>query len=129
MKYYIETTLHTDYESAIAKTKEVLKSEGFGVLSTIAIDEKFNEKLNIDFRNYTILGACNPPLAYEALQHEDKIGTLLPCNVIVQELDDNSVEIAAIDPVASMAAIENPEVAKLAETVKGKLTSAINALR
>lgn len=128
MKYYIEKTLNTDFESAIAKTKEVLKAEGFGVLSEIDIDEKFKEKLNIDFRKYKILGACNPALAHQALQHENKIGTLLPCSVIVQQLDDNKVEVAAVDPVASLGSIENEKVSDLAKTVKDKLSKAISAL-
>ena len=128
MKYYIEKTLNTDFESAISKTKEVLKAEGFGVLSEIDIDEKFKEKLNIDFRKYKIMGACNPALAHQALQQEDKIGVMLPCNVIVQQLDDNKVEVAAIDPVASLGSVENEKISELAVTVKDKLGNAISAL-
>lgn len=128
MKYYIEKTLNTDFESAISKTKEVLKAEGFGVLSEIDINEKFKEKLNIDFRKYKIMGACNPALAHQALQQEDKIGTMLPCSVIVQQLDDNKVEVAAVDPVASLGSVENEKISELAVTVKDKLGNAISAL-
>lgn len=128
MKYYIEKTLNTDFETAISKTKEALKQEGFGVLSEIDIHEKLKEKLDIDFRKYIILGACNPLLAHQALQKEDKIGTMLPCNVIVQQLDDNHVEIAAVDPFASMQAIENEELNEIAKTVKGKLENVISTI-
>src|SRR6056297_571491 len=128
MKYYIEKTLNTDFESAISKTKEALQAEGFGVLSEIDIDKKFKEKLNIDFRKYKIMGACNPALAYQALQQEDKIGTMLPCSVIVQQLDDNKVEVAAVVPVASLGSIENEKISELALTVKDKLGNAISAL-
>ncbi len=128
MKYYIETTLNTDFESAVSKTKEALKQEGFGVLSEIDIHDKLKEKLDVDFRKYKILGACNPPLAYKALQKEDKIGTMLPCSVILQQLDKHKVEVAAVDPAASMQAIENEELAEVAKTVKGKLENVINIL-
>ncbi len=126
MKYYIEKTLNTDFETAVSKTKEALKKEGFGILSEINIHEKLKEKLDVDFRKYRILGACNPPLAYQALQMEDKIGTMLPCNVIVQQLDDNKVEIAAVDPSASMQAVESEELSELAKKVKEKLKTVIS---
>lgn len=125
MKYYISKTLNTDFETAVSKTKEALQKEGFGVLSEINIHEKFKEKLNVDFRKYRILGACNPPLAYQALQKEDKIGTMLPCNVVVQQLSDDETEVAAIDPYASMQAVENEELNEIAKTVKDKLANAI----
>jgi uncharacterized protein (DUF302 family) len=128
MKYYIEKTVNTDFEIAISNTKEALQKEGFGVLSEIDIHEKLKEKLDIDFRKYIILGACNPPLAHQALQKEDKIGTMLPCNVIVQQLDDNHVEIAAVDPFAFMQAIENEELNEIAKTVKGKLENVISSI-
>ena len=108
MKYYINKTLSIGFESAVEKVTEALKKEGFGVLTQIDIQEKLKEKLDVDFRKYKILGACNPPNAYKALQHEDKIGLMLPCNVIVQELENNEIEVAAVDPVASMMAVENP---------------------
>ena len=129
MKYYIETTLNTDFESAVAKTKSALSEEGFGVLSEIDIHEKLKEKLDVDFRKYRILGACNPPLAHKALLQEDKIGTMLPCNVIVQQLDERKVEVAAVDPVVSMQGIDNPDFGELAAEVKDKLEKVIAALR
>ncbi|MFW5804780.1 MAG: DUF302 domain-containing protein [bacterium] len=128
MKYYIEKTLKTDFESACSKAKEALQEEGFGVLSEIDIHEKIKEKLNVDFRKYKIMGACNPSLAYQALQKEDKIGTMLPCNVVVQQLGDNSVEVAAVDPFASMQAVENEELIELAKVVKKKLENVINGI-
>ncbi len=128
MKYYFEKTLKTDFETAVAKTKEALKSEGFGVLSEIDIHEKLKEKLNVDFRRYKILGACNPSNAYKALLQEDKVGLMLPCNVIIQELANNQVEVAAINPVASMMAIENQNLPEIAGEIKGKLERVIASL-
>ena len=128
MKYYIEKTLNTDFESAIEQTTEALKKEGFGVLSVIDIHEKLKEKLDVDYPKYRILGACNPPLAYEALKKENKIGTMLPCNVIVREVSENETEVAAVDPIASMQAVENPELGEVANEVQGKLKSVINSL-
>ncbi|MBL7972193.1 MAG: DUF302 domain-containing protein [Prolixibacteraceae bacterium] len=128
MKYYISKKIDATFEQAIDRVKESLENEGFGVLSEINIHDKLKEKLNVDFKRYTILGACNPAYAYKALQHEDKIGTMLPCNVIVQELGKNEVEVAAIDPVASMMAIENPKLAKLAGEIKKKLERVIESL-
>ena len=125
MKYYIEKTLNTDFETAIIKTKEALQKEGFGVLSEIDIHEKLKEKLNVNFRRYKIMGACNPPYALKALQSEDKIGTMLPCNVIVQELDDNKIEIAAVDPIASMMSVNNPGLVPIATEIKEKLEKVI----
>ena len=128
MKYYTEKIIKSDFDSAIAKTQEALKNEGFGVLSEIKINEKLKEKLGVDFRKYTILGACNPPLAHEALKTENKIGTMLPCNVIVQEIGDNEVEVAAIDPFASMQVVDNEELSKIAKEVKEKLDTVIENL-
>lgn len=128
MKYYIEKILNIDFETAILKTKEALKKEGFGALSEIDIHEKLKEKLDVDFRKYKILGACNPPLAHQALQKESKIGTMLPCNVVVQQLGDNLVEIAAVDPFASMQAVENEELNEIAKTVKIKLENVISII-
>lgn len=128
MEYYISKKIDATFEQAIDRVKESLENEGFGVLSEINIHDKLKEKLNVDFKRYTILGACNPAYAYQALQHEDKIGTMLPCNVIVQELGKNEVEVAAIDPVASMMAIENPKLAKLAGEIKKKLERVIESL-
>lgn len=128
MKYYISKKLDATYEQAIDEIKEALAIQGFGVLSEINIHDKLKEKLDVDFRRYTILGACNPAYAYKALQSEDKIGTMLPCNIIVQELGKNEIEVAAIDPIASMMAIENPKLAKLAGEIKHKLERAIESL-
>lgn len=128
MKYYISKKLDATYEQAIDEVKEALTIQGFGVLSEIKIHDKLKEKLDVDFRRYTILGACNPEYAYKALQSEDKIGTMLPCNIVVQELGKNEIEVAAIDPIASMMAIENPKLAKIAGEIKRKLEKAIASL-
>ncbi len=129
MKYYFEKTLHTDFESAVEKTYEALKTEGFGVLTVIDIHEKLKEKLNVDFRKYRILGACSPKHAYEALKREDKIGTMLPCNVIVQEKSEGEIEVAAVDPIASMQAVGNHELGEIAEEIRGRLKAAIEKLK
>jgi uncharacterized protein (DUF302 family) len=128
MKYYITKKIDATFEQAIDRVKESLGIEGFGVLSEINLHDKFKEKLNVDFRRYTILGACNPAYAYKAVQSEDKIGTMLPCNIVVQELGKNVIEVTAVDPVASMMAIENPKLAPIAEEVKGKLKRVIESL-
>jgi uncharacterized protein (DUF302 family) len=128
MKYYINTVLQTSFSDAVEKATESLKSEGFGVISEIDISEKLKEKLGVDFRKYKILGACNPPAAYEALKQEDKIGTMLPCNVIIQELADGKIEIAAIDPVASMQAVESKNLGGIAENIRKHLQDAIAKL-
>lgn len=128
MKYYISKIIQGDFEQAVEQVTESLKKAGFGVLSEIDIREKLKEKLDVDFRKYKILGACNPPYAYKALMHEDKIGTMLPCNVIVQELDKDKIEVAAVDPLASMIAVENENLAGIAEEVKEKLEKVIASL-
>ncbi|HLN72833.1 MAG: DUF302 domain-containing protein [Methylococcaceae bacterium] len=128
MKYYISKQLNSSFETAIEKVKESLKTEGFGVLCEINIQEKLKEKLGVDFRKYTILGACNPAFAHKALLSEDRIGTMLPCNVIVQERMKNEVEVSAVDPLASMMAVENKELTDIAVEVKEKLERVINLL-
>jgi uncharacterized protein (DUF302 family) len=128
MSYYFSKTVDTDFEEAVAKVTERLKAEGFGILTDIDVKSTLKEKLDVDFRNYRILGACNPPFAYEALQAEDKIGTMLPCNVIVQKTPDDSVEVAAIDPVASMQAVDNPKLGDIAAQIQLKLKSIIASL-
>ena len=128
MKYYISKKIDATFEQAIDEVKEALAIQGFGVLSEINMHDKLKEKLDVDFRRYTILGACNPGYAYKALQNEDKIGTMLPCNVIVQELGNNEIEVAAIDPLVSMMAIENPKLAKIAGEIKTKLERVIESL-
>src|SRR5665647_3700700 len=125
MKYYISKKISTDFDQAVQLITESLKKEGFGVLTEIDIQEKLKEKLNVDFRKYKILGACNPAYAYKSLQLEDKIGTMLPCSVIVQELGNNEIEVAAVDPVASMMAIENPMLKDIAEEIRQKLKRVI----
>ena len=128
MSYYFAQTLSTSFDDALDRATAALKDEGFGVITSIDLKETFKRKLDTDFRRYTILGACNPNLAFEALKLEDKVGTMLPCNVIVQEVSPGQVEVAAIDSVASMQAIGNPELAKKAEAVRQKLQSAIARL-
>ncbi|OYZ86665.1 MAG: hypothetical protein B7Y00_06150 [Sphingomonadales bacterium 17-56-6] len=128
MTYYMAAQLQGSFDEAIARTEAALKTEGFGVISRIDIQQTLKAKIDVDFRPYTILGACNPALAHEALQLEDKVGLMLPCNVIVQQLGPGTVEVAAIDPVASMQSIDNPELMKAAQTVREKLSRAIEQL-
>lgn len=128
MKYYMSTKLNVSFDQAVSKVTEALKIEGFGVLTEINMHEKFKEKLNVDFRKYRILGACNPAFAYKALQGDDKVGTMLPCNVIVQEMAENEIEVAAVDPLASMMAIDSPGLAALATEVQEKLRRVIASL-
>lgn len=126
MTYYFNTTLRTAFEDAVARTVLALKAEGFGIISDIDVQKTLHEKIGVAFRPYRILGACNPKLAHEALQLEDKIGTMLPCNVVVQALADGNVEIAAIDPVASMHAVDNPQLKEAAAEVGQRLKRAIS---
>ena len=128
MSYYFCKTLDIPFEEALARVAEELQKEGFGVLTEIDVKATLKKKLGADFRNYRILGACNPPYAYEALKAEDKIGTLLPCSVIVQETPDGAVEVAAIDPVASMQAVENASLAPVASQIQAKLKAVIENL-
>lgn len=128
MKYYFKNTVETSFDDTVMRVTEELKKEGFGVLTEINVKNTLKEKLDVGFRNYIILGACNPPFAYKALQADDKIGMLLPCNVIVQELEDGLTEVAAIDPAASMGMIENAELAEVADRVGEKLKSVVNRL-
>ena len=128
MKYYINKTTNYSFDEAISRVTEELKKEGFGILTEINVQETLKKKLNVDFKKYRILGACNPVKAYEALKGEDKIGTMLPCNVIVQELENGKVEVAAINPISSMMAIDNPGLAEFAQGVKEQLERVIDAL-
>ena len=128
MTYHFSKTLRLPFEAAITRVTEVLKREGFGILTEIDVQQTLKKKLDVDFRPYRILGACNPPLAYQALQAEDKIGTMLPCNVVVQDLGNGMVEVSAVDPVASMAAIENLKLGTVAKTVQAKLKKVIDSL-
>ena len=128
MKYYFSKFTQMNFDETISAVKEKLSAEGFGILSEIDVKSKMKDKLDIDFRNYTILGACNPSYAYKALQAEPYIGTMLPCNVIVQEWEDGKVEVAAIDPVASMQAVNNPNLGSTAEVIREKLQKVIASL-
>ena len=128
MSYHFSKRLNVSFDQAVARVIDALKSEGFGVLTDIDVKATLKNKLGVDFRPYRILGACNPPLAYRALQLEDKIGTMLPCNVIVQEYPGDGVEVSAVDPVASMQAIENPGLAEVAKEVQAKLKRFVNEL-
>lgn len=128
MEYYFSKTLNLTFDEAITHVTDSLKNEGFGIVSEIRMHEKLKEKLGVDFKQYTILGACNPAYAYKALQVEDKIGTMLPCNVVIQELSGNNVEVAAVNPIASMMAIQNKELAAIANEVTDKLKAVISQL-
>jgi uncharacterized protein (DUF302 family) len=126
MSYYFSKITSTSFEEVLTKVADELTKEGFGILTEIDVRETLKKKLDVDFQKYKILGACNPPFAYEALQAENKIGMLLPCNVIVQELPDGKVEVAAIDPVQSMQGVGNPMLQVVAERVQAKLRNVIN---
>ena len=128
MSYYLSKTLQTPFDEAVKRVTEELKKEGFGVLTEIDMQGTMKKKLDVDIQKYKILGACNPPLAYQAIQAEDKIGLMLPCNVILQEVAGGGVEVAAIDPVASMQAVDNPQLAKVGEQVREKLKRVIESL-
>ncbi len=128
MAYHFSTTLNLPFAEAVARTTEVLQRHGFGVLTEIDVQATLRNKLGADFRPYRILGACNPQMAYRALQAEDKIGTMLPCNVVVQQRDDGAVEVSAVDPVASMQAIDNPKLAETAQSVQRMLKEAVQEI-
>ncbi|MBN1447844.1 MAG: DUF302 domain-containing protein [Bacteroidetes bacterium] len=125
--YYFAKTLDTSFDEAIGKVTAALKEEGFGILSEIDVSKTLKEKIDVDFRPYRILGACNPPFAHQALTAEDKIGTMLPCNVIVQQTDAG-IEVAVVDPKASMMAVENPALAGIADEVQQRLKRVIENL-
>lgn len=128
MSYYFAKTLDLSFDDAVARVTEALREEGFGVLSDIDVGSTLQKKLGVSFRRYRILGACNPALAHEALKLEDKVGTMLPCNVVVQDAGNGRTEIAAIDPVASMQAIDNPGLRQTAALVQGKLRKVVDAI-
>ena len=128
MEYYFSKTLNTSFDDAVQHTIDILKTEGFGIISEINIHEKLKEKLDVDFKKYRILGACNPGYAYKALQMEDKIGTMLPCNVVVIDQGNGMTEVSAVNPVASMMAIQNNELGSIALEVTGKLKRVIESL-
>ena len=128
MTYYFGKTLTLSFDGAVRRATDALKGEGFGIITEIDVRATFKNKINVDFRDYRILGACNPTLAHEALLVEDKVGTMLPCNVVVQDIGGGRIEVASIDPVASMQAIDNPRLKQAAEIVREKLKRAIDAL-
>ncbi len=128
MGYYFSTKVNLDFDAAVEKTIAGLQASGFGIITRIDMKETFQKKIGKEIRPYLILGACNPNYAFEALQKENKVGTMLPCNVIVQQLEDGQVEVAAIDPVASMSAIDNPELLHLAGQVASMLKEVVKEL-
>ena len=121
MAYYLSKTLSMSFDAAVTRTVEALKHEGFGIITEIDIQQTLKAKIGVDFPSYRILGACNPALAYEALKLENKVGTMLPCNVVVRDAGGGQTEVAAIDPVASMEAIDNPALKQAAAQIKAKL--------
>ena len=128
MNYYFNKTLQGNFDDIIVKVTQGIKDQGFGILTEIDVQETLKNKLDVDFKKYKILGACNPPYAHKALLAEDKIGTMLPCNVIVQEVKNGTIEIAAVNPMASMQAVENKKLEKLAEEITEKLEIFIKKL-
>ena len=129
MEYYIKTTLNVDFDTAIGKVTEALKTEGFGIISEIDMQAKLKEKLGVDFKKYKILGACNPAYAYKALQAEEKIGIMLPCNIVVIDQGNGITEVAAVHPVASMMAVDNAALQPLAMEITEKLRRVIGILK
>jgi uncharacterized protein (DUF302 family) len=128
MSYYFNKTISGNFDDVIIKVTDELKKEGFGILTEIDVKETLKKKLDVDFKKYKILGACNPSFAYEALKAEDKIGAMLPCNVIVIEQAPGQIEVAAIDPIASMQAVANPNLGKVASEVQNKLRKVVENL-
>ena len=128
MSYYFSKIVDDSFENTIERVTKHLADAGFGVLTTIDVSATLKKKIGVDFQRYTILGACNPGFAHKALQAEDKIGTMLPCNVIVQEMADGKVEVAAVDPMASMMAIQNEALGSIASEVQGMLKNVIEGL-
>jgi Uncharacterized conserved protein len=128
MEYYFSKTINGSFDNAVQKVTDSLKTEGFGILTEIDIKATLKKKLEVDFYNYKILGACNPPFAYKALLVEDKIGTMLPCNVIVQEKVQGQIEVSAVDPTASMLSIENDDLREIATEIRVKLQNVIAQL-
>ncbi|MEE4310321.1 MAG: DUF302 domain-containing protein [candidate division KSB1 bacterium] len=128
MGYYFNNIVDMNFENAVERVTEELKKEGFGILTEIDVRDTLKKKLDVEFRKYKILGACNPPFAYKALSSERMIGAMLPCNVIVQEADDGRTEVAVVDPVASMMAVENSSLECVAKEVRDKLRKVIESL-
>ncbi len=128
MEYYFSTIVKDDFDATISKITEALRNEGFGIITTIDIQSALKEKIGVDFRKYQILGACNPTFAYKALQAEEKVGVMLPCNVVVIDKENGTTEVAAVHPMASMMAIQNPALHPLAEEIAEKLRRVIEKL-
>ena len=128
MTYHISKTIDLSYEEALEKVEKELKNEGFGVLTEIDVKTTLKNKLDVDFKKYKILGACNPQLAYQALTVEDKIGVLLPCNVIVEENDENKIEVSAVNPMEAMSTVKNEKLGEIAELVTNKLQKVIDEI-
>ncbi|MGV8946279.1 MAG: DUF302 domain-containing protein [Lutibacter sp.] len=128
MNYYFNKTVKGTFEEVIDKVTQGLKEEGFGILTEIDVTATLKKKLDVNFKKYRILGACNPPYAYKALQAEDKIGTMLPCNVIVQEIEEGVIEVAAVNPTASMQAVENKKLSDIANEITSMLENVIKKL-
>lgn len=128
MKYYIAKTMSGDFSAVVDRVIEALKAEGFGVLTDIDVKATMRKKLDLDFRDYRILGACNPPLAHQALTADDKIGTMLPCNVIVPDLGGGQIEVAAINPAISMEQVGNSALKTIAKSVTDRLQRVIAAI-
>jgi len=129
MEYYFTKIISASFDEAVTRATEALKTEGFGIVSEIDLNEKFREKLNVDFRKYKILGACNPGFAYKAVQAEEKIGVMLPCNVLIIDKENGTTEITIVDPVASMMAVKNEALAPLAGEVREKLRKVIDTIQ
>ena len=128
MQYSFNKILDVSFEDAIDRVIDELKKEGFGILTDIDVKTTLKNKLDVDFRKYRILGACNPPFAYKALKAESRIGTMLPCNVIVQETEEGKIEVSVIDPIASMQSIDNPTLKDIADQVQAKLKKVVESL-
>jgi uncharacterized protein (DUF302 family) len=128
MEYYFSKTMTASFDEAILKVTDALKTEGFGIISDIDIQAKLHEKLGVDYKKYRILGACNPGFAHKALQAEDKIGTMLPCNVTVIDQGNGQVEVAAVNPIASMMAVHNPALEPIATEVTARLKRVVDSL-
>jgi len=128
MRYFFNTVIDGDFDEVVTRTVAALQEEGFGILSDIDVQAALKKKLDVDFGSYRILGACNPPYAYKALQLENKIGTMLPCNVVVRRTEEGQIEVAAIDPVASMLAVDNEALGEIAEEIRQKLKKVIELI-
>lgn len=128
MSYTFDKTLDLPFDKAVERVRDALSAEGFGVLTEIDVSATLKTKIDVDFRPYIILGACNPGLAHKALSAEDRIGVMLPCNVVVQEKSPGQSDVSAVDPVASMSAVDNPDLGGIADAVRGKLRAVIDAL-